>query len=216
MIELTSLWSVGIVGPIFLLQTGLFLIAAARLGRTALRLLRWWRPRVLCEALDYREVPADRLATLALTGRLKWPPSQGGAANQSFTMKSGVDSILEVFGTAEREFRYIWGRCHTDVHWARRTSVVILLLSLITFAYNTFPILTYHHSNGTLSGSSLAFVATQDLCAVLGHAWTICVVLYFASSALLRTLDRRQVLWAYLLAKAKDGTLRDRGRGTSD
>jgi hypothetical protein len=184
------------------MQLALVLLSLARLAGSASRLYLGWRKPVTAQDILSGEVDPERLAASALASRLACnAPPHGRDFSSDETAVRGLANTLE---TAESRFLYFWERCHANVDSAKRTALLVFLLSLIMAAYGAYPRWLMYASESKLTGTSAAFWAVRDLVTLLGHGWALSAVLYLASSFIERALAKRKINWTYFCARLKN------------
>jgi hypothetical protein len=187
------------------IQLALVFISAVRFVKSARRLYRYSGQRVLPEDVLNGKVDPVLLAACALAGRLQAetvleklasprPDREGASAEQAH----------RILQAAKNRFLYFWERCYADVGSARRSSLLVFLLSLVMVVYNAFPIFLFNFNSANLLLTSNLFATVWRLFALLTYGLSCCTVLYFASSFFERTLADRRIRWNYFCSTVKD------------
>jgi hypothetical protein len=111
--------------------------------------------------------------------------------------KSPPEKVLSMLRSAEGKFLYLWEGCHADVESAKRSSVLMVLLSVITVAYGTSSMYTLSCTDRDVTLVTCSLEAVDRLLVTLAVDVSLCTVLYFLSSLVERTLASRRICWKY-------------------
>ena len=171
----------------------LFFLASARFARLGLRLYRYTGDAILPEKIINGTVDPNHLAAFALASRLlckrvlpKCMPSEAP------TKGAGIEKAILMFHLAESRFSYLWEISNSDVESGKRTSLVVLLLSVAMVGFDAF-------------GPFLSWLEmAEQLVRLLAIGTLLAALIYFMSSFFERSLSKRNACWKYFCSRLKN------------